>query len=154
MVPKSFSHAEKISSFGRTMEVCQLLQEPKEEIVWVQGDRNYRGEAYKDHVHILEGIPPKYSVSQIMGCWKGKNSLMIYESMRTWDKYGNRHFWRRGYDGAKADHIFNGTGDQESYWWRRGAPIYRIPDIDCCSKGSNADTISLLNSNLYPVSDI
>ena len=34
-------------------------------------------EACKDHIHMLVSIPPKYSVSQIMGYLKGKSSLMI-----------------------------------------------------------------------------
>ena len=43
-------------------------------------------------------IPPKYSVSQIMGYLKGKSSLMIYEKYANLKyKYGNRHFWCRGY---------------------------------------------------------
>ena len=36
-------------------------------------------EACKDHIRMLVSIPPKYSVSQIMGYLKGKSSLMIYE---------------------------------------------------------------------------
>lgn len=36
-------------------------------------------EACKDHIHMLVSIPPKYSVSQIMGYLKGKSRLMIYE---------------------------------------------------------------------------
>ena len=32
-----------------------------------------------DHIHMLVSIPPKYSVSQIMGYLKGKSSLMIFE---------------------------------------------------------------------------
>ena len=36
-------------------------------------------EACKDHIHMLVSIPPKYSVSQIMGYLKGKSSLMIFE---------------------------------------------------------------------------
>ena len=36
-----------------------------------------------DHVHMLIRIPPKYSVSEIMGYLKGKSSLMIFE------KYAN-----------------------------------------------------------------
>ena len=35
-------------------------------------------EACKDHIHMLVSIPPKYSVSQIMGYLKGKSSLMIF----------------------------------------------------------------------------
>ena len=43
-------------------------------------------------------IPPKYSVSEIMGYLKGKSSLMIFDRHANLKyKYGNRHFWCRGY---------------------------------------------------------
>ena len=55
-------------------------------------------EACKDHIHMLVSIPPKYSVSQIMGYLKGKSSLMIFDRHANLKyKYGNRHFWCRGY---------------------------------------------------------
>ena len=55
-------------------------------------------EACKDHIHMLISIPPKYSVAQIMGYLKGKSSLKIYEKYANLKyKYGNRHFWCRGY---------------------------------------------------------
>ncbi len=55
-------------------------------------------EACKDHIHMLVSIPPKYSISQIMGYLKGKSSLMIFEKYANMKyKYGNRHFWCRGY---------------------------------------------------------
>ena len=55
-------------------------------------------EACKDHIHMLVSIPPKYSVAQIMGYLKGKSSLMIFEKYANLKyKYGNRHFWCRGY---------------------------------------------------------
>ena len=55
-------------------------------------------EARKDHVHMLLNIPPKYSISQVMGYLKGKSSLMIYEKYANLKyKYGNRHFWCHGY---------------------------------------------------------
>ena len=51
-----------------------------------------------DHVHMLLSIPPKYSVAQIMGYLKGKSSLMIFDHHANLKyKYGNRHFWCRGY---------------------------------------------------------
>ena len=51
-----------------------------------------------DHVHMLVEIPPKYSVSQIMGYLKGKSSLIIFDRHANLKyKYGNRHFWCRGY---------------------------------------------------------
>lgn len=55
-------------------------------------------EACPDHIHMLVSIPPKYSVSQIMGYLKGKSSLMIFDRHANLKyKYGNRHFWARGY---------------------------------------------------------
>ena len=51
-----------------------------------------------DHVHMLVSIPPKISVSQIVGYLKGKSSLMIFDRHANLKyKYGNRHFWSRGY---------------------------------------------------------
>ena len=51
-----------------------------------------------DHVHMLLEIPPKYSVSSIMGFLKGKSSLLIYEKYANMKfKYRNRQFWCRGY---------------------------------------------------------
>ena len=54
--------------------------------------------ACPDHIHMLISIPPKYSVAQIMGYLKGKSSLMIFDRHANLKyKYGNRHFWARGY---------------------------------------------------------
>lgn len=51
-----------------------------------------------DHIHMLVMIPPKLSVSSFMGYLKGKSSLMIFEKFGNLKyKYGNRHFWCRGY---------------------------------------------------------
>jgi len=51
-----------------------------------------------DHIHMLVETPPKYSISQIMGYLKGKSSLIIFDRHANLKyKYGNRHFWCRGY---------------------------------------------------------
>jgi len=51
-----------------------------------------------DHIHMSVRIPPKYSVSEIMGYLKGKSSLIIFDRHANLKyKYGNRHFWCRGY---------------------------------------------------------
>ena len=55
-------------------------------------------EACPDHIHMLVTIPPKYSVAEIVGYLKGKSSLMIFDRHANLKyKYGNRHFWCRGY---------------------------------------------------------
>ena len=55
-------------------------------------------ELCKEHIHMLVQIPPKYSVSDIVGYLKGKSSLMIFDRYANMKyRYGNRHFWCRGY---------------------------------------------------------
>lgn len=68
----------------------QLCQQKGVEII--------EAELCPDHIHMMLSIPPKYSVSQVMGYLKGKNRLMIYDRHANLKyKYGNRHFWCRGY---------------------------------------------------------
>ena len=58
----------------------------------------HEAEACKDHIHMLVSIPPSLSVSQFMGYLKGKSALMIFDRHANLKyKYGNRHFWCRGY---------------------------------------------------------
>jgi len=55
-------------------------------------------EACSDHIHMLVCIPPSLSVAQFMGYLKGKSALMIFDRHANLKyKYGNRHFWCRGY---------------------------------------------------------
>ncbi len=56
------------------------------------------GEACPDHIHLLMEVPPKYSVSEIMGYLKSKSTLMIFDRHANMKyKFGNRHFWAKGY---------------------------------------------------------
>ena len=76
------------------MDIGQMLRKLCE----YKGVEIIEAEAYKDHIHMLISIPPKYSVAQIMGYLKGKSSLMIFEKYANLKyKYGNRHLWCRGY---------------------------------------------------------
>ena len=55
-------------------------------------------EACPDHIHMLVSVPPYLSIAQFMGFLKGKSSLMIFDRHANLKyKYGNRHFWCRGY---------------------------------------------------------
>ena len=72
-------------------KILRLLCERK-------GIQIIEAECCPDHIHMLVEIPPKYSVSQIVGYLKGKSSLMIFDKHANLKyKYGNRHFWCRGY---------------------------------------------------------
>ena len=51
------------------------------------------GQMMPDHVHIIVRVPPKYSISQIMGYLKGKSGMMIFERHSNFKyKFGNRNF--------------------------------------------------------------
>lgn len=55
-------------------------------------------EVCPDRIHMLLEIPPKMSVSGVIGYLKGKSALMIYEQLGNLKfKYRNREFWCRGY---------------------------------------------------------
>ncbi len=51
-----------------------------------------------DHVHMLISIPPKHSVSQVMGFIKGKSAIHIARNFGGRRKnFSGQHFWARGY---------------------------------------------------------
>ena len=56
------------------------------------------GHLIGDHVHMLLSVPPKYSVSSVMGFIKGKSAIHIarvYAGRRR--NFVGQHFWARGY---------------------------------------------------------
>jgi len=64
----------------------------------MKGVEIIEAEACADHIHMLVSIPPHLSVASFMGYLKGKSSLMIFDRHANLKyKYGNRHFWCRGY---------------------------------------------------------
>lgn len=75
-------------------EIGKILRE----ICQRNGIEIIEAEACSDHIHMLVSIPPKLSVSKFMGILKGKSSLMIFDRFANLKyRYGNRHFWCRGY---------------------------------------------------------
>ena len=51
-----------------------------------------------DHIHLVMSIPPKYSVSNVMGYLKGKLALKLFERYEQLGRrYWGRHLWTRGY---------------------------------------------------------
>lgn len=63
-----------------------------------KGVKIIEAEICPDHVHMLVELPPSISVSSFVGYLKGKSTLMIFERHANLKyKYGNRHFWCRGY---------------------------------------------------------
>ena len=68
------------------------------ELVKRQEGEVLEGHLMADHVHMLISIPPKHSVSAVMGFVKGKSAIHIarvYAGRRR--SFVGQHFWARGY---------------------------------------------------------
>jgi putative transposase len=52
-----------------------------------------------DHVHLLIKVPPKISISKLLGIVKGKGALQIFKQFPHLKKkpYWGNHFWAKGY---------------------------------------------------------
>lgn len=51
-----------------------------------------------DHVHMILTIPPKYSISDMMGYLKGRTSIKLFNTVPQIRKqYWGGHLWSRGY---------------------------------------------------------
>ena len=75
-------------------DVGKILRELSER----KGVEVIEAEACPDHIHMLVSISPHISVATYMGYVKSKSSLMIFDKHANLKyKYGNRHFWCRGY---------------------------------------------------------
>ena len=53
----------------------------------------------EDHVHLLVSVPPKVSISKLMGILKGKIAIKLFKSYPKLKQkpYWGNHFWARGY---------------------------------------------------------
>jgi putative transposase len=72
-------------------EVLRTLATQKE-------SRIEEGHLMPDHVHMLIAIPPKYSVSQVIGYIKGKSAIHLARVYgETKRNFVGQSFWARGY---------------------------------------------------------
>ena len=56
------------------------------------------GHVCKDHIHLCLSIPPKYSISDVVGTLKGKVAIRMFNRFPELRKnYWGNHFWSRGY---------------------------------------------------------
>ena len=53
----------------------------------------------KDHVHLIIGIPPKVSVSEMVGVLKGRTAIRVFNKFKKLKErpYWGNHFWAKGY---------------------------------------------------------
>ena len=76
----------------------QYLGEVFKELALQKESQILEGHLMGDHVHMLISIPPKYSVSQVVGFIKGKSAIHIartYTGKR--QNFTGQNFWARGY---------------------------------------------------------
>ena len=56
------------------------------------------GNVQKDHIHLVLSVPPKYSISEVVGFLKGKSAIKLFDRhLELKNRYWGRHFWARGY---------------------------------------------------------
>jgi putative transposase len=55
------------------------------------------GKLKVDHVHMVISIPPKYSVSQVVGYVKGKSAIWVARTTGKNRNFLGQNFWARGY---------------------------------------------------------
>jgi putative transposase len=76
----------------------QFLGELLHELARQKECKILEGHLCNDHVHILISIPPKYSVSLVIGFIKGKSAIQIARTYLGQKKnFSGMHFWARGY---------------------------------------------------------
>ena len=63
-----------------------------------KGIKILEAQACSDHIHMCLAIPPKYSVSSILGYLKGKSAILVFERhSRIRQNFRGHKFWARGY---------------------------------------------------------
>lgn len=80
------------------VELRQHLGEVFRELAKQKECRVEEGHLLPDHVHMMLSIPPKYSVSSVIGFLKGKSAIHIarvFVGRRR--NYTGQSFWARGY---------------------------------------------------------
>jgi putative transposase len=79
-------------------ELRQYLGDVFHDLAKQKECRIEEGHLMADHVHMLISIPPKYSVSQVVGFLKGKSAITIARTyMGRRRNFVDQSFWARGY---------------------------------------------------------
>ena len=79
-------------------EIRQELGEVFRRLAEQRESRVEEGHLQADHVHMMISIPPKYSVSQVIGYIKGKSAIHIARTFAGRRRnFVGQHFWARGY---------------------------------------------------------
>ena len=80
-------------------EVRRELSEIIKDLLRYRKIEMVEGAVCVDHIHMSVRIPPKESVSKVMGYVKGKSALALFDRHQEWRRrFGrDRTLWARGY---------------------------------------------------------
>ena len=79
-------------------EIAKSLGKIFHELAKQRESRIVEGSICPDHIHMLIEIPPKYSVSAVVGYIKGKSAIAIARSyLGKRQNFTGQNFWARGY---------------------------------------------------------
>ena len=74
-------------------EVREILRD----LARQKGVEILEGNVMPDHVHMVISVPPKYSVSSIVGFLKGKSTIRLHQIFGNRRSVTQKTFWSRGY---------------------------------------------------------
>jgi len=77
-------------------ELRRRLGEIINELCRQKGVDVLEGHAMSDHVHVCLSVPPKFSISHVIGFLKGKSAIRLHREFSK-AKATGKHFWIRGY---------------------------------------------------------
>lgn len=79
--------------------VKELLEKDVSMLLEWQGCEKKELNIQIDHIHLVVSVPPKVSISKLMGVLKGKTAIKIFKSYPQLKQkpYWGNHFWSRGY---------------------------------------------------------
>ncbi len=89
----------KISITNIEREIKDLIREDIKKLCEWKKCEVVELNVQEDHIHLLVSVPPKISISYLMGVLKGKIAIKLFKSYPNLKKkpYWGNHFWARGY---------------------------------------------------------
>lgn len=78
-------------------KVREALKEILHELARQKDSKIIEGHLLVDHVHMCISIPPKHSVSSVVGFMKGKSAIAIARMSGKQRNFNGENFWARGY---------------------------------------------------------
>ncbi len=91
IVPK---YRRKVLFGGIRREIGQIIRQlcRQKGVVLVEGN------ATNDHIHMVLSVPPKFSISMVIGYLKGKSAIQVHRQYKGVKRgFTGKHFWSRGY---------------------------------------------------------